>query len=65
MLKEIEELKTRAEGARSLYRAGQITRTEVKEAVAPYEEAFNSKSRELAKKYGQRPRLFSLTSFLR
>jgi len=54
-----------ADLARSLYRGGQISRIEAEEEIRPYAEAFNAKSRELAKKYGQRPRLFSITSYLR
>ena len=65
MLKASEERKDRADLARSLYRGGQISRIEAEEEIRPYAEAFNAKSRELAKKYGQRPRLFSITSYLR
>lgn len=65
MTREIEELKMRADGARSLYRTGQITRKEALADIQPYADAFNNKSRELAKKYGQRPRLFSVASYLR
>lgn len=65
MTKEIEALKVRADGARSLYRCGQITRKEAEAEIKPYADEFNRKSREIAKKYGQRPRLFSLASYLR
>ena len=61
MLKAIEEMKDRADLARSLYRGGQISRIEAEEEIRPYAEAFNAKSRELAKKYGQRPRPVSYT----
>lgn len=65
MMKGIEEMKVRADQARSLYRCGQISRKEAEEDIRPYAEAFNAKSRELARKYGQRARLFSITSYLR
>lgn len=65
MMKGIEELKMRADQARSLYRCGHITRREAEEDIRPYAEAFNTKSKEIAKKYGQRARLFSITSYLR
>lgn len=50
---------------RVLYRLGKITQEEAKKRIAPYAELFNSKSRELAKKYGQRPKLFSFAGFMR
>lgn len=65
MNQDIERLKVEAEGARVLYRAGRISRAEAMEAIGPYAEAFNKKSKELAKKYGQRPRLFQVSSFFR
>ena len=65
MMKGIEEMKMRADHARSQYRIGQISRKEAEQEIQPYAEAFNAKSRELAKKYGQRARLFSITSYLR
>ena len=65
MSETIEQMKMNADHARALYRVGHISRKEAEESIAPYAEAFNSKSRELARKYGQRPRLFSVTSYLR
>lgn len=51
--------------ARTLYRSGAISRAEAMAMMAGYIEEFNAKSRELAKKYGQRPRLFSFSAFCR
>lgn len=65
MTKEIETLKMKADGARSLYRCGRITRKEAMEDIQPYADAFNEKSKEIAKKYGMRPKLFSVASYLR
>lgn len=50
---------------RYLYRTNQITREEAKERIKPFEEYFNVKSKEIAKKYKQRPKLFSFSSFMR
>lgn len=62
---KIAGMKARADCARSLYRMGQISRQEAKKEIAPYAAAFDAKSRELAEKYGQRPKLFSLAAYLR
>lgn len=51
--------------ARNLYRLGKITKAEAMELMADYIEEFNGKSRELARKYGQRPRLFRFEAFCR
>lgn len=50
---------------RFLYLTQQITREEAKRQIKPYEEFFNAKSKELAKKYNQRPKLFSFSNFMR
>lgn len=51
--------------ARALYRAGRLSKREAMEMMASYIEEFNAKSRELARKYGVRPKLFSFASFCR
>lgn len=55
----------RAMAARSMYRAGRIGRSEAAEMMADYAREFNGKSRELACKYGVRPKLFSFEAFCR
>ena len=51
--------------ARNLYRLGRISKREAMELMADYIEEFNSKARELAEKYGQRPKLFRFEAFCR
>lgn len=51
--------------ARNLYRLGRITKAEAMELMADYVEEFNQKARELARKYGQRPKLFRFEAFCR
>ena len=55
---EMEEIKEE-------YRAGIITRDEAKERIKPYADAFNKKSKELAKKYNVRAQKFSFNAFMR
>lgn len=62
---ETKALKDAAEYARMLYRLGAITREEAAERITPYADAFNTKSKEIAKKYGQKPGRFSLAAYLR
>lgn len=47
------------------YNMGMITYEEAKEKLQSFIINFNNKSREIAKKYGQKPKLFSFTSFMR
>lgn len=54
-----------AKQARILYNEGKITREEAKQMIAPYAMKFNEASERIAKKYGMRPKRFSLSSFLR
>lgn len=61
----MEKAKQAAFEARMLYKTGRITREEAKEMTAEYATIFNAKSRELARKYGQRPKLFSFAAFMR
>lgn len=65
MTVEMLNLKEQAEKGRALYRTGQISRNEAVEMVAPYINAFNAKSKEIAKKYGQRPKLINFAGFVR
>jgi uncharacterized protein YfaT (DUF1175 family) len=65
MLTDIEELKNRAEDYRIIYKAGQCTREEAKLNIMPYINLVNSKSKELAKKYNQRPKLIGFSNYVR
>ncbi|MBQ6554473.1 MAG: hypothetical protein IJR45_01020 [Firmicutes bacterium] len=65
MTDEIATLKQQADEAKVLYRLGHITRAEAEKMIAPYKEAFNKKSKEIAAKYNMRPKLFSVAAFLR
>ena len=61
----IDTLRLNAESARAAYRRGDITRAEAQKEIMPYAEAFNAKSKELAIKYKQKPKLFNITGYLR
>lgn len=54
-----------AEVIREEYRAGIITRDEAKKRIKPYADAFNKKSKELAKKYNVRAQKFNFNAFMR
>lgn len=54
-----------AQSIKTLYLIGKISREEAKKRIKPYADRFNEKSIELAKKYGQKPQLFSFASFMR
>ena len=58
-------MRAEAEATRALYKAGRISHEEAKRRIGPYAEAFNEKSRELARKYNQRAKLFSFASYMR
>ena len=45
--------------------SGAITYEQAQEMAKPHLEAMNAKSRELAKKFGVKPKLISFTSFMR
>lgn len=62
---EVRILKNEAEKARVLLRSGIIDLTEAKVRVKPYIDLVNKKSKEIAKKYNQRPRMVTASSFLR
>lgn len=61
----INEIKAQAEIGKFEYKTGLINREEAKEKIQPFIDAFNAKSKEVAKKYNQRPRLITLASYLR
>lgn len=65
MNKDIQELKQLAELARAEYRRSLITREEAQERIMPYINAVNERSKELAKKYNQKPRMASFNTFVR
>lgn len=51
--------------ARAKYLCGDLDRRTAKEIIDPYIQTFNEKSKELAKKYNQRPKLISFSIFVR
>lgn len=61
MVKGYEE----AMKAKILYNLGKITREEARAMIEPYASAFNEKSKELAKKYNVKAKLFNFNNFLR
>lgn len=61
----MEEIKVKAFEAKESYRAGFITREEAKELITPYIEAFNNKSREIARKYGMKAKTITFAGFVR
>ena len=65
MTEETKRLRDRAEKGRMLYRSGNATMEEAKELVMPYINHFNNRSKEIAKKYNQRPKFISFNSFCR
>lgn len=60
-----EQIKQQAEIFRDMYKMGVIEREEAKEKVTPYIEMFNKKSKEIAKKYNQKPRTISFAQYCR
>lgn len=65
MNEEIKVLKQEAEMARMEYRAGHISRGEAQERITPYLDMVNTKSKELAKKYNQKPKLVNFSAYVR
>ena len=61
----MNDMKNRAFEAKESYKHGFISRKEAKEIIMPYIEAFNQKSKEIAAKYGMRPKAISFAGFLR
>lgn len=62
---EILKLKQRAEEYRFLYQTNQITRDVAKNNIMPYIDEVNKKSKELAKKYNQKPKKVTFITFIR
>lgn len=60
-----KDLKEQAEIAKLFYKTGAYTREQAKAEIMPYINEFNKKSREIAKKYKQRPKTISFTSYIR
>ncbi len=59
------KLRQEAEQAKIAYKCNLITRNEAMKKIEPFITAYNEKSKEIAKKYGQRPKTINATSFLR
>ena len=62
---EVKELKGQAELAKMQLQYGEISYDEAKVMAKPYVDAFNDKSKEIAKKYNMRPKTISVNKFLR
>lgn len=62
---EMQALKDKAEKGRVLYNTGHIERKEAEAMIMPYINAVNARSKELARKYNQRPRLTNFKAFIR
>ncbi len=65
MKEETRQLKIKADQAKILYKRGEISYNEAIDSIKPYIDKVNIKSKELAKKYNQRPRLVKINSFMR
>lgn len=64
-MNDIKQLKEQAEIGRAMYRNNLISRTEAQELIMPYIDKVNERSKELAKKYNQKPKLTSFSAYLR
>lgn len=60
-----KELRNLTEEARRSYRSNLINRDEAVKQIKLFIEAYNKKSKEIAKKYNQSPKTISVASFLR
>ncbi|QDX92054.1 hypothetical protein EEL30_06535 [Brevibacillus laterosporus] len=65
MNEEVLVLKEQAEGYRVLYKTNQVSREEALEKIRPYIVAVNEKSKSIAKKYNMKPKLVTVTGYLR
>lgn len=65
MCSEVKALQERAEHAKALYNAGLLDRDNAKAQIMPYLNAVNERSKEIAKKYGQRAKTVNFTNFIR
>lgn len=59
------ELYLKAMEIKKLYNTGCIDRKEAKKQLEEYEEFYNKKAKEIAKKYNQKPSKFSFINFMR
>lgn len=64
-MNQISNEKYRAEEYRALYRNGTVSREIAKEQIMPFIDAFNQKSKEIAKKYGMKAKTISFAKFIR
>ncbi|PEN61598.1 hypothetical protein [Bacillus wiedmannii] len=55
----------KAQKARTLYHLKQISRDEAKVEIMPYVNEFNRKSKEIAKRFNQSPKLTTFSNFIR
>ncbi|CAH1216033.1 hypothetical protein [Paenibacillus sp. JJ-223] len=62
---EIAALKARAESYKLLYKTKKVSRDEAMVNIQPYIDAVNVKATAIAKKFNVRPRLVTVTGFLR
>lgn len=65
MTPETRELYEQANKARNDFRMGRITREECTRLIAPYAELYNKRAKEIAKEFGMKARMFSMTAYLR
>lgn len=65
MNEDVTKLMQEAEYWRSLYRCDACGRDEAKTHIMPYIDAINKKSKEISKKYNQKPRFVSFASYVR
>lgn len=61
----VQEYKEQADKAKYLYKTGHITREQAKAQIQPYIDYFNKRSKEIAKKYNQRPKLINFAGYTR
>lgn len=64
-MEDTKDIRRKAEEGRCLYRKGMITRTEAENDIRPYIELCNTRAKEIALKYKQKPRYVSIHGFLR
>ena len=65
MSEEVKILRERADKGRMLYRSNQIKIDEAKEMVMQYLNAVNKRAKELAVKFGMKPKKVNFYSFVR
>jgi hypothetical protein len=65
MESKMKALSIKAQKARTLYHLKQISRDEAKMEIMPFIEVFNEKSKQIAKKFKQSPKLMTFSNFVR